>query len=218
MNIIFCTIFLISTIILCFTNPQGFLNSLLNGATNSAKTALVLFSIYAVWMGISAVCEDSGINKGIAKFLRPICKKLFRTKSDVAVTNLSMNLSCNLLGLGSAATPFAIKAIDELEREGNRFAEELLFVINTTSIQLIPTTVIALRAASNSVNASDIVIPSLITTTISTVMAVTLYILYDKFKKQKMAKKLLVGCKQAVADKATRKRQRSRKKFYGGTD
>ena len=91
-----------------------------------------------------------------------------------------MNLSCNLLGIGGASTPYALKAIDELEKEKNGYAQKLLFVINATSIQILPTTVIALRAGAGSASPADIFLPSLICTVISTATAVILFIAGSK--------------------------------------
>ena len=91
-----------------------------------------------------------------------------------------MNLSCNLLGIGGAATPYAVKAIGELEKEKNGYAQKLLFVINATSIQILPTTVIALRASAGSVSPSDIFLPSLICTAVSTLTAVLLFVAGNK--------------------------------------
>ena len=91
-----------------------------------------------------------------------------------------MNISCNLLGLGGAATPYAVKAVEELDKQSNDFAQKLLFVINATSIQILPTTVIALRAGAGSLSPSDIFLPSLICTAISTLTAVGLYLIGRK--------------------------------------
>ena len=142
--------------------------------------SLTLFCIYAVWMGLSALAEKSGLSKSMAKGLKPLSKKIFGTDNDVANECIAMNISCNLLGLGGAATPYAVKAIGELEKESNGFAQKLLFVINATSIQILPTTVIALRASAGSVSPSDIFFPSLICTLISTACAVSMYILGRK--------------------------------------
>lgn len=99
-----------------------------------------------------------------------------------------MNLSCNLLGIGGAATPYAVKAIGELEKTGNDFAQKLLFVINATSIQIIPSTVIALRAGAGSANPADIFLPSLICTALSTLLAAGLFIAIERFKGKKRRK------------------------------
>ncbi len=183
MNAIFTVIFIASAAAMLFVAPNELLPTLIGGAESAAKTALTLFCIYAVWMGLSRVAEKSGLTRKAAKGLKPIAKRLFKTENEAALENLAMNLSCNLLGIGGAATPFAVKAIGELERDRNEFAQKLLFVINATSIQLLPTTVIALRAAAESGAAADIFLPSLICTGVSTGLGVLLFVLSRKIKK-----------------------------------
>ena len=180
MNVIFTVVFIASMIALAISAPDKLLPELLGGAESAAKMALTLFCIYAVWMGLSSLTEKSGLSKGIARGLKPLTRRIFRTESDIANENLAMNISCNLLGLGGAATPYAVKAIGELEKSKNGFAQKLLFVINATSIQILPTTVIALRASAGSVASSDIFLPSLICTVVSTATAVILYLLGNK--------------------------------------
>lgn len=188
MNAIFTVIILISAAILCINSPTDFLPAMLDGGMNAAKTCLTLFCVYAVWMGLSAVAEDCGITKKAARLLSPACTKFFRTDDSRAVEDIAMNISCNLLGIGGAATPYAVKAVNRLEERGNVFAQNLLFIINSTSIQLIPTTVIALRAAAGSAAAYDIFLPSLIATFVSTGSAVIIYFIIDKLSAKKRAK------------------------------
>ncbi len=175
MNAIFTVIIISSAIALCFIQPNSFLSAMIDGARGACATALTLFCIYAVWMGLSQVAEDAGLNKKLSRLLEKPCAKLFKTENEEATQNLAMNISCNLLGIGGAATPFAVKAVEALEKDGNSFAQNLLFIINATSIQIIPTTVIALRAAAGSANAGDIILPSLIASAISTVTAALIY-------------------------------------------
>ena len=78
MNVIFTVIFLASLVVMAFVAPSELLSSLLGGAERSAKTALTLFCIYAVWMGLSRVAEKSGFSRGAAKALKPLSKKLFK--------------------------------------------------------------------------------------------------------------------------------------------
>lgn len=176
MNIIFTAVCIASMVALAIFSPDKLLSSMLGGAESAAKMSLTLFCIYAVWLGLSKLAEDAGLSKAAARRLKPFTKRVFKTENDTASEALAMNLSCNLLGLGGAATPFAVKAIGELEKENNGFAQKLLFVINATSIQILPTTVIALRASAGSVSPADIFLPSLICTVISTVTAVALYL------------------------------------------
>ena len=182
MNVIFTAIFILSAIILCFTAPAEFLPALLGGGQRAITTAVTLFCVYAVWMGLSAVAEDCRLTQKGAKLLAPLCGKLFKTKDQTVIKDISMNLSCNLLGIGGAATPYGVKAVEGLEREDNRYAQNLLFIINATSIQLIPATVIALRASAGSLSAADITLPSLLATAVSTFVGAGLYILIESVK------------------------------------
>ena len=176
MNAIFTVVFIISLLLITIVNPSKALPSLLGGAEKALYLSATLFCIYAVWMGLSRLAEKSGLSRAAARGLKPLSKKLFKTKNEIALEAIAMNLSCNLLGIGGAATPYAVKAAGELEKDGNDFAQKLLFIINATSIQIIPTTVIALRADAGSLSAADIFLPSLLCTAFSTLFAVTVYI------------------------------------------
>lgn len=190
MNVIFTTIFLLSAGVLLFTAPADFLPALLDGSLNAAKCCLTLLCIYVVWMGLSAVAEDAKITEKAANLLKKPCGKLFKTDNRAAIENITMNISCNLLGIGGAATPYGVKAVNELEKDGNAFAQNLLFIINATSIQLIPATVIALRASAGSVAAHDIALPSLIATAVSTFIGAAAYIVLSKFKPHKLKRRI----------------------------
>lgn len=185
MNAIFSYVFIISALLLAITAPDKFLPSLTSGAGNALKTAVTLFCVYAVWMGLSAVAEECGLTKKFSKAVKPAARRFFRTDDSKSCEYIAMNLSCNLLGIGGAATPFAVKAIERLDKTGNEYAQKLLFVINATSVQILPTTVIALRASAGSLNAADIFLPSLICTAISTGTAVLLFIAYSFMHKKR---------------------------------
>ena len=178
MNAVFTAIFILSAAALAVIAPQEFLSSMLSGVRSATGVALTLFCIYAVWMGLAAVADECGISKKTAKLMTPLCRRAFRTKSEEACTAAAMNLACNLLGAG-ASTPFAVKAIGEFEKEGNEYAQKLLFILNATGIQLIPSTVIALRLSYGSTGASDILIPSLICSAAATALAVGLFALSE---------------------------------------
>lgn len=180
MNIIFTLVLIASALILAFISPESFLSSMLSGAENSLKSAVTLFCIYAVWMGVSKVAEDAGLCEKGAKLLKPAVKKIFKTNDAEAAKNVSMNVVCNVLGLGGAATPFAVKAITNFDKEGNDFAQRLLFVLNATTLQIIPTTVIALRAAEGSQNASDIFLPTLICSLACTAVSVAIFLITER--------------------------------------
>ena len=196
MNAIFTAIFVLSAAALIIYAPAEFLPALLSGGQNALKCAVNLGCIYIVWMGLSAVAEECRLTEKAAKLLAKPCKKLFRTNDDKAVESVTMNISCNLLGIGGAATPYAVKAINAFESEGNAFAQNLLFIINATSIQLIPATVIALRAAAGSAAAHDITLPSLIATFVSTAVGAGLYFIYEHLKRKRTEKGRKTGAKR----------------------
>ena len=107
--------------------------------------------------------------------------------SNKAKDYIAMNMSFNMLGVGNAATPTGIKAFNELQDGSDKITATMvmLLVINATSIQLLPTTIIGMRVTAGSGNASDIIMPSLIATLVSTIVGIVLVKLFYSFKKQK---------------------------------
>lgn len=184
MNAIFTVIIILSSAVMIFWKGDGFLTALISAGESGIKTAITLFCIYAVWMGLSSVAKESGITKKISRFLAPLCKKIFKTESDEAVENLSMNASCNLLGIGGASTPFALKAMQELEKEKNVRAQKLLFVLNAAGIQLLPTTAIALRASLASQSAGDVFLPTFLCSIVSSLVALLLFFAFERLCRQ----------------------------------
>lgn len=182
MNAIFISVCACSSVLMLICAPTQFLPAVTEGSKNALQCAITLFCIYAFWMGLSRTAEEAKLTQKFASLLKKPCEKLFKTNNDKAVTNLAMNLSCNLLGVGGAATPFAVEAINALEKDKNHFAQNLLFIINATSIQLIPTTVIALRSSLGSMSPHDIALPSLITSAVCLLSATGLYFIYCKVK------------------------------------
>ncbi len=175
MNILFSCIFLSSTLILLCISPENFLVALLEGASRSGTICISLLATYSVWLGLMKVWEDSGVSRGISRLLKPIAKKLFKTDDPQTLDAVSMNMSVNLLGISGAATPYGIKAAQLLDKSPHaEYASSMLFVLNATSIQLIPTSIIGVRVAMQSVSPTDIVIPTLITTAFSTILALVL--------------------------------------------
>ena len=118
-----------------------------------------------------------------AKLLRPANRFLFGKLPDKANDFMSMNISANILGMSGATTPMGIKSIQELEKHPNtEYAIAMFFVINATSIQLIPSSVLALRTAMNSTSPSDIILPTILSTLLSTVIGVLLVKIFIKKK------------------------------------
>ena len=175
MNAIFLFLFLICGAAVLFTDPELFLSTTLGGASAAASLSVALLASYAVWLGLMQVWEECGLTKKLAKLLSPILSKLFKTKNEATVSAISMNLAANMLGIGSAATPYGIEAVRLLDSSPEpEYATALFFALNATSIQLIPTSVVGLRSALGSGSPADIVLPTLIVTTLSTLVACAL--------------------------------------------
>ena len=175
MNLLFTAVFLLSCFLLLVMNPDGFLSALLDGGKQGASLCLALLSTYAVWMGLMKVWEDSGVSKVFSKLLKPIAKRLFKTDDEETLSAISMNLSVNLLGISGAATPYGIQAANLLDRsEQAEYASALFFVINATSIQLLPTSIIAVRTSLGSLDPTYIVLPTLLASLFSTLLGVFL--------------------------------------------
>ena len=186
MNKIWVVMMLLGTAALLAVNPGATVSTLLD-ASASAVELLSLLGIYAVWLGLLEILDASGLSKKIAKLMRPIIKKLFKGASEETQKDIAVNLSANMLGLGNAATPYGIKAMKGLD-DGSGVATKpmiMLMILNATSIQLLPSTTISLRAAAGSVSPADIILPTLLATLISCLTGVGLALLCGVVFKRK---------------------------------
>ena len=172
---------------LVFCAPDLIINTMITESKNVVSLCINLIAIYAVWMGILEIVEKTGLSEKLAKLLYKPIKKLFKINDKEQIKYVALNLSANFLGLGNAATPSGIKAVQSMQSnlKQTKFALLMLLVVNSTSIQLLPTTAIGLLANAGSSNPSSIIFPTLIATTVSTVFSVLVLIMYNKFKKRK---------------------------------
>ncbi|MBR5900685.1 MAG: hypothetical protein IKZ38_04775 [Clostridia bacterium] len=183
MNIIFGIILILSTTLLIFSNPESVLSAMLSGGEKALNLTLKMVVVYAVWLGIFELMDRSGLSKKIAKLLRPCNKFLFGELPDSANDYMSLNISANLLGMSGATTPMGIKSVLELEKYPNtEYAIAMFFVINATSVQLIPSSVLALRTSMGSASPSDIILPTILATLVSSVVGVLLVKIFVKRK------------------------------------
>ncbi len=190
MNILFATVFILSAAILLFISPDSFLTALLEASSKSATLCVSLLATYSVWLGLMQVWEDSGVSRAVSRLLKPAAKKLFKTDDEETLNAVAMNASVNLLGISGAATPYGIRAALLLDKSPQAdHASAMLFVINATSIQLLPTSIIGIRTALKSVAPADIVLPTLITTAFSTLLGVLLVYALIPPKRAKRAAK-----------------------------
>ena len=168
-------------------------NSILTNANEALDLILNLLPIIVLWTGILKIAEESGLLDKFAKFLNPILSKLFPDvpKNNKALGYISSNIAANMLGLGSAATPAGLKAMNELQninpKKDTASTPMITFlVLNTAGVTLIPTTILALRVAYNSTSPGEIILPAIIATFCSSVAGLTMdYIIRKRNKRWK---------------------------------
>lgn len=159
-------------------NMAAITPGIFSAAERGVKVAFGLVGTMTFWLGMMKLIESSGIMELLNRLLQPLARLLFPRlpAGHPAMNAILMNLSANVLGLGNAATPFGIKAMEELQRinpHGKTASDEMctFLAINTSSITLIPTTVMALRAAAGAANPADILGTTILATLCSTVVA-----------------------------------------------
>ena len=185
MNAVFTLVFLASAALCLVLNPDGFLNALLAGGQKAVTVSVSLIAVYCVWLAFFSVMKESGLANKFSRLLLPLSKRLFRSNDQEAIELATANLTANFLGLPGAPTPLGIKAVEKFYQNQNRYAADMLFVLNATSLQLIPTTVIALRASYHSASPADILFPTLIATVFSTLLGALLVMLTSRRKRKK---------------------------------
>ncbi len=185
MNTLFTLLFLACTFLLLCKNPEGFLETMLEGGSKAAATCMALIATYSVWLGLMKVWEHSGIARGVARLIKPLTKRLLKTEDEQTLQAASMNFSVNLLGISGAATPYGVTTAQLLDKsEQAEYASAMFFVLNATSLQIFPASMIAVRTAMGSLAPTDILLPTLLTTLFSTLLGVALTRLLVKPKKR----------------------------------
>ncbi len=159
-------------------------------AEQGIALTLEIAGIMMLWMGLLRLAEKSGFTNFLARLTRPVVGLLFPdlAKDSPALGSIVMNISANLLGLGNAATPFGLKAMDDLQKLNKRPEEAsnsmiTFLVLNTSAITLIPATVIALRAKSGSLFPEEIVGITIFSGLIGTVVGLLAHFLFCRFRR-----------------------------------
>ena len=160
-------------------NIENVNNSIFESLEEVISLSMTLFGTMCLWCGLMEIVKNTSTMKKLIKLLRPILNWLFPESKNnkEAMENISINTISNILGLGNAATPAGIKAMESLQKENKnnkRLSNSMmmLIVLNTTSIELIPTTVIAIRSSLNAASPADIIIPIWFSTIIGTTVGV----------------------------------------------
>lgn len=196
MNYIFSVIIVLSLVISFFTgNVNETVDAALNGAKNSVEVILSFAGIMCMWSGFLKVAQDGKVISLVSKTIRPVTRLLFPKldKKSKAIGHITANISANLLGVGNAATPAGIDAMSELDKinETPDIASDemsIFTVMNTASIQLIPTTIIALRASFGSAFPENIILPIWISSFSAFFSAVVMMKIILYIRKKKLLK------------------------------
>ena len=182
MNSIWVFMILISIIIgLANGKAPEMVTAIIDSTKSATENSMNIIGMICFWAGLMKVAEETGIITKLSQFVNPLLKFLFPKlkENSEAKGFIALNMTANLLGLGNVATPLGLNAMKKMQEE-NREKETLtnemmmLIVINTASIQLIPTSIIALRASHQSENPVIVVVPILIASFVSVITAIVL--------------------------------------------
>lgn len=175
MNAVFTALIAASIVLMLISDPGGILPAFLTGAGNSLTLTVTLFAAYAFWLSIIKILEKGGALKAVKKLFSPVTKRLFPGESEETMTHLGANIAANFIGAGGAATPEGLKAAKSMKSRKNLLT---LVILNSTSLQLIPTTIVAMRSGMGA--AEDIILPSIISGAVTTLTALCLTKIFVK--------------------------------------
>lgn len=181
-NVIWAGLIFIAIIYSLLTGQVDTINNgILTHATTGINLILEMMPLIVLWTGIMKIAEKSGLLHVFARALNPLLRRLFPSlpRNHKALGYIASNIGANMLGLGSAATPFGLKAMDELQKDNpkkNEATEAMItfLVLNTGGVTLIPTTVIALRIMHGSANPTEIIITCILATAVSSISGLVL--------------------------------------------
>ena len=171
-------------------NIEGINNQILECTKVSMDMILRIFPVLALWLGIMNIAKTSGLLNVLSNFFKPILSVLFPEipKNHESLGYISSNVVVNMLGLGSAATPFGLKAmksLQELNPKKDTATKSMItfLILNTSGLTLVPTTVISLRLLHGSTNPTEIVFATILATIISTIVALFIDKIFRKVYK-----------------------------------
>lgn len=192
LNIIWPIFIIISYMYAIFSgNIEKINNSVFDSAKSAVELTITFFGTVCLWNGIMQIAKETTLMEKITKILQPIMKFLFSEikKDSTANQEMSMNIVANILGLGNAATPLGLKAMKTLQKENNKkdtLSDTMMMfiILNTASLQIIPTTVIAIRSSLGAKEPTEVIVPVWIATICAAIAGViAAKILIKKVKK-----------------------------------
>lgn len=161
---------------------------IISSTTSSVDLIIKLLGIMSLWCGIIKIAEKSGLTDKLAKILKPILRLILKDagKDDKTLGSIVMNITANMMGLSNAATPFGIKAMEnmqEINLDKDTASDDMamFLVLNAACIQIIPTTIISIRAASGSNSPADIILPSILTTGMAGIVGIISCKILEKY-------------------------------------
>lgn len=161
-------------------NISNINSAIFSSAEQTVELCLTLLGTLCLWNGIMSIALKTSLIKKLTKFLKPLISFLFPDlKNDKKISEqVSMNIVANILGLGNASTPIGLKAISSMQEKNNdkttlNNSMAMFILINTASLQIIPTTVIAIRSSLGSNNPSKIILAVLVATIAAFLTAIT---------------------------------------------
>lgn len=167
---------------------QEVTQAIIDNSKLAVEISIALIGVMAFWLGIVKLAEKSGIITFVAKMVQPITNFLFPEipKNHPSLGNITMNISANALGVTNAATPVGIKAMQQMQelnphKDTTTNSMATFLAINTAGFQLVPASVIAVLVATGSTTPLEIVGPTILVTTIGTIVAITAVKLLQKF-------------------------------------
>lgn len=181
MNLIWIIMIFIGIIVATLTGKPEIINDVIIHDTGEAVMfAIGLTGIMSFWLGLMNIAKKSGLVNSFARFMSPITRFLFPEvpANHPAIGAMMMNIVANMFGAGNSATALGLKAMEELQELNTNKkvvsnAMAMFLVINMSSVQLIPLTILKLRADAGSANPSEIIVTSILATIVSTVVGVT---------------------------------------------
>ncbi|HTP50809.1 MAG TPA: nucleoside recognition domain-containing protein [Anaeromyxobacteraceae bacterium] len=185
MSVVWVLLLATSVAIAAAKGRVGALPAAIAESAGAAVTlSLALVGVLTLWLGLMKVAEQAGLVRALGRAARPILRRLFPEvpADSPALGAMVMNIAANMLGLGNAATPFGLKAMEELERANPHpgtatDAQALFCALNTASLQIVPATVIALRAAAGARQPADVLGATLLASACATATAIVSAIL-----------------------------------------